>query len=73
MIGYIVAELNRYAQQVMGVKAYSKWTRITTDEFKAYLGFAVLMGIIHLPEKRDYFWRLNRYIRYAPYFRHNIS
>lgn len=64
LIENIVGESNRYALQVMGVEAYMKWTRITADEFKAYLGFAILMGIVHLPEKRDY-WRLNPYLRYA--------
>ena len=65
LIEDIVAESNRYALQVMGVEAYMKWTRITADEFKAYLGFSILMGIVHLPEKRDY-WRMNPYLRYAP-------
>ena len=49
----------------MGVSAYMKWTRIDADEFKAYLGFSILIGILHHPEKRDY-WRINPYLQYVP-------
>ena len=49
----------------MGMEAYMKWTKITVNECRAYLGFAILMGIVRLPEERDY-WSQDSYLRYAP-------
>ena len=45
----IVKQSNQYAKVVMGPEKYDKWTKITVEEFKAFLGFSILMGINHLP------------------------
>ena len=50
----IVEERNRYANQVMGDEQYNKWKKVTVEELKAFLGFHILMGIIHLPAVDDY-------------------
>ena len=63
-IADIVLETNRYAQQVMEDE-FRKWEKITAIEMLAYLGFAVIMGIVHLPEVEDY-WRLDPYLHYSP-------
>ncbi len=46
----IVKESNAYA---MGDEKYDKWSKITVEELKAFLGFSVLMGINHLPSLND--------------------
>ena len=52
------------------VKAYKKWptrqwTPITLEEFRTFLGFNILMGIVHLPAIDDY-WSKDPRTRYAP-------
>ena len=42
-----------------------KWEKITATEMLAYLGFAIVMGIVHLPEVEDY-WKLDPYLHYSP-------
>lgn len=64
-IDNIVLESNRYAQQVMAAEDYTKWEKFTSTEMLAYLGFAVIMGIVHLPEVEDY-WKLDPYLHYSP-------
>ena len=61
----IIEESNRYANQVMGDERYNKWKKVTVEELKAFLGFHILMGIIHLPAVDDY-WRRDPLLRYAP-------
>ena len=61
----IVRESNKYARHVMGEEAYKKWTPITLEEFRAFLGFNILMGIVHLPAIDDY-WSRDPRTRYAP-------
>ena len=56
----IVGMVNRYAQTCMGEKEYIKWTSVTIDELKAYIGFKILMGIIRLPSLYDY-WKKDPY------------
>ena len=43
----------RHAKQVMGDEKFSKWTQITVEELRAFLGFAILMGINILPSIKD--------------------
>ena len=61
----IVKQSNTYAKTVMGPEKYDKWTNITVDELKAFLGFSILMGINHLPSLNDY-WSRDPHLRYAP-------
>ena len=61
----IVRESNAYAKSAMGNEKYEKWSKITVDELRAFLGFSVLMGINHLPSLNDY-WSRDPRLRYAP-------
>ena len=63
LIESIVLETNRYAQQCLGGEVAS-WST-TTEEVKAYLGFYILMGIVQLPEIRDY-WSTDTKLHYSP-------
>ena len=57
LLQIIVRESNTYANIVMGNDKYEKWSKITVEEVKAFLGFSVLMGINHLPSLNDYWSR----------------
>ena len=61
----MVHQSNLYAEQLMGVEKYREWEKITTTELRAYLGFAILMGMVHLPAVEDY-WKLDPFLHYAP-------
>ena len=61
----IVDESNRYAKQVTGEEAYQKWSPITVEELRAFFGFNILMGIVHLPTTDDY-WSQDPHTRCAP-------
>ena len=61
----IVKQSNTYTKAVMGPEKYDKWTKITVDKFKAFLGFSILMGINHLLSLNDY-WSKDPCLRYAP-------
>ena len=61
----VVKQSNLYAEQVMEPGKYSTWDKITVEELRAYLGFAIIMGIVHLPAVEDY-WKLDPYMHYAP-------
>ena len=65
LLQIIVRESNAYAKIVMGNDKYEKWSKITMEEVKAFLGFSVLMGINHLPSLNDY-WSRDPHLRYAP-------
>ena len=49
----------------MGEERYREWDKMTDEEFKAYLGFNILMGINKLPSLDDY-WSRNPLLRYSP-------
>ena len=61
----MVLESNRYAEEVMGSEKFQKWTKISVEEMKAFLGFSILMGICQLPSIKDY-WKKNEYLHYSP-------
>ena len=44
--GSIVQETNRYAHQVLGPEANTKWTDVTAEDIWTFPGFALLTGII---------------------------
>ena len=54
LLELIVEESNRYAAECMGPEKYDKLTKITVEELYAYMGFMLLMGIVHLPSMHDY-------------------
>ena len=58
-------ESNRHAKQVMGDVQYNSWTKITTDELKAFIGFSILMGINRLLSVDDY-WSKYPLLHYGP-------
>ena len=49
----------------MGMEKYDKWDKVTVNELCAYMGFMLLMGIVHLPSLYDY-WRNDEVFHYAP-------
>ena len=63
IIEHIVRETNRYAQQCLA-NTDKEWATNAT-EMKAYLGFCILMGIVHEPEIRDY-WSQSDLLHYSP-------
>ena len=65
LVGSIVHETNRYAHQVLGGEANTKWTDVTADDIWAFLGFALLMGINRLPQLHLY-WNTNPAFHYLP-------
>ena len=60
----IVRECNRYASQVMGDEKFQEWRAMNVDKLKAFLGFVILMAIIHLPSTDDY-WRRDPFMHYT--------
>lgn len=65
LISHIVVEMNRYAEQEMGSEAYAHWEPTEIPELKAFFGFAILMGLVHMPEVK-YYWRVDQYFHYEP-------
>ena len=61
----IVRESNRYANQVMGDEKFQEWKAVNVDELRAFLGFLILMAIIHLPSIDDY-WNRDPLMHYSP-------
>ena len=61
----MVLESNRYAEEVMGSEKFQKWTKISVEEIKVFLGFSILMGICQLPSIKDY-WKKKEYLHYSP-------
>jgi len=61
---FIVEQTNLYAQQVLGEK-YRDWEAVTVEDLRAYFGFMILMGIVHLPALDDY-WRRDSLLHYSP-------
>ena len=60
LISKIVTQNNRYAKEVMGEEKYARWELINELEFRAYLGFSMLMAITHVPALEDY-WKSLRF------------
>ena len=58
----IAEESNRYADQVLEKR---KFNVISIEDIKAYFGFAILMGIVVLPSREDY-WKKDSRLRYSP-------
>ena len=61
----VVKQSNTYAQEVMEPEKFSACIHITLQEFKAYIGFCILMGLVRLLEISDY-WKTDPYFHYAP-------
>ena len=49
----------------MGIETFGKWTQVTVEELQAYMGFMILMGIVHLPSIYDY-WKKDEVYHYSP-------
>ena len=58
----IVEQTNLYARQVIGEEKYAQFEIVSVEEF---LGFCVLMGLVHLPAV-DVYWRKDEYFQYSP-------
>ena len=65
LLELIVEQSNKYAAECMGQEKYEKWTEITVEELCAYMGFMLLMGIVHLPSLYDY-WKNDEVYQYSP-------
>lgn len=61
----IVEQSNLYAKQVMEEEKYASWEKLTREELRAYLGFCILMGVVHLPALDDY-WSTDPTLHYSP-------
>ena len=69
LVDLIVLETNRYAALCLSSTANTSgqvqaW-ETNPDEIKAYLGFHILMGLVHLPDLSDY-WVLDECYHYFP-------
>ena len=62
LLEMIAEESNRYADQVLEKR---KFNVISIEDIKAYFGFAILMGIVVLPSREDY-WKKDSRLRYSP-------
>ena len=49
----------------MGGEKFARWTPVTVEELNAYMGFMILMAIVHLPSIYDY-WKKDEIYHYAP-------
>ena len=65
ILEYIVIQSNKYALECMGEEKYSNWEKITIEELTAFMGFMILMGIVHLPSIYDY-WKKDEVFLYSP-------
>ena len=68
LLNHIVRETNKYDEQCISATRQGDgppptWT--TTVELRAFIGFAILMGINELPEICDY-WSTNDQLHYFP-------
>ena len=75
LLDHIVIETNRYAEQCISATHQGDglppiWTT-TVDEMKAYIFFAILMGINELPEIGDYS-STNDLLNYFPVASHDF-
>ena len=58
-------QTNKYAAECMGAEKFDRWDKVTVEELCAYLGFMLLMGVVHLPSLYDY-WKNNEVYHYSP-------
>ena len=65
LLELIVEQTNKYAAECMGLEKFEKWDKVTVDELCAYMGFMLLMGIVHLPSLYDY-WKNDEVYHYSP-------
>ena len=65
LIASIVEETNRYAREVLGDAATTKWVDVVAEDVWAFLGFALLMGINRLPQLHLY-WNTDPVYHYLP-------
>ena len=65
IVGMIVEQTNAYANEVLGDVAGDKWSDVTPEDIRAFLGFALLMEINRLPQLRLY-WNANPVFHYLP-------
>ena len=69
LIDLVVQETNRYAALCLSsaenTSGQVRSWETNPDEIKAYLGFHILMGLIHLPDLSDY-WTLDECYHYFP-------
>ena len=63
LLELIVEQTNKYAAECMGQEKYEKWDKVTVEELCAYMGFMLLIGIVHLPSLYDY-WRNDEVYHY---------
>ena len=63
VIDFIVRETNLYVQQCLA-ETMKTWST-NAEEIRAYIGVNILMGIVHLPEIRDY-WAKDEKLHYSP-------
>jgi hypothetical protein len=61
----IADESNKYAKECTGADKYSRWSEVSAEELKAYLGFCIMMGVVNLPSFDDY-WRKDQMLHYTP-------
>lgn len=65
LLQFLVLQTNQYALECMGGERYAQWTPVTLPELHAYMGFMILMGIVHLPSLCDY-WKKDEIFHYSP-------
>lgn len=51
---YIAQKTKKLSQQTMEPIKFLTWQKVTAEEFKAYLGFLLLMGLVRMREVEDY-------------------
>lgn len=62
VLDFLVSETNRYAHQIINSRILSKcsrlkkWTPIDRTEMRNFLGLIIWMGLVNMPNLRDY-WR----------------
>ena len=49
----------------MGQLAFQSWQPVSVTELEAYMGFMILMGVVHLPALFDY-WKNDPLFHYSP-------
>ena len=60
----IVEQTNKFAAECIGQEKFEKWDQVII-ELCAYMGFMLLIGIVHLPSLYDY-WKNDEVYHYSP-------